>query len=83
MCCLHRICGIHHLERAVAKPWEFFDCIWFVIVSIGDVRPDDQLGQIFVIMMIIVAIILLPAEVCFGDQHLGRVVQSWVKITQG
>ena len=69
MCCLHRICGIHHLERAVAKPWNFYDCIWFVVVSFGDVRPDDWAGQAFVIIMIACAIILLPVEVCFGDQH--------------
>ena len=81
MCCLHRICGIDHLERAVAKPWDIYDCIWFVVVSFGDVRPDDWAGQAFVIGTISIAIILLPFEVCFGDQHLGRVVQSWVKIT--
>lgn len=69
MSCLHRICGIQHLERAVAKPWDFTDCIWFVVVSFGDVRPDDLLGQVFVIIMIACAIILLPVEVCFGDLH--------------
>ena len=69
MCCLHRICGIHHLERAAPKPWDFLECVWYVVVSPGDVRPDDLGGQLFVIIMISLAIILLPVEVCFGDLH--------------
>ena len=40
-----------------------------MVVSPGDVRPDDLGGQLFVIIMISLAIILLPVEVCFGDLH--------------
>lgn len=40
-----------------------------MVVSPGDVRPDDLEGQLFVIIMISLAIILLPVEVCFGDLH--------------
>ena len=65
-CC--RICGIHHLERPVVRPWNFFECVWFVVVTFstvgyGDFRPDDWPGQTFVIIMIACALILLPVEV--------------------
>ena len=71
---MHRICGIHHLERAVREPWDFFDCIWFVVVTFstvgyGDTRPNDWPGQTFVIIMIACALILLPVEVSCGYQH--------------
>ena len=71
---MHRICGIHHLERAVRDPWNFFECIWFVVVTFstvgyGDFRPGDWPGQTFVIIMIACALILLPVEVSCGYQH--------------
>lgn len=63
-----RICGIHHLERPVREPWQFFDCVWFIFVTFstvgyGDFRPSDIPGQTFVIVMICCALILLPIEV--------------------
>ncbi|XP_068724952.1 potassium channel subfamily T member 2-like isoform X3 [Montipora capricornis] len=68
MCILFTgVCGIHHLERPVQKPWHFFECIWFIVVTFstvgyGDFRPDDELGRLFVIIMIGCALILLPIE---------------------
>ena len=66
-----RVCGIHHLERPVQKPWFLTDCIWFIVVTFstvgyGDFRPDDELGRLFVIIMIGCALILLPIEVSVG-----------------
>lgn len=69
MCCLHRICVIHHLERAARVPWDFLDCVWYVVVSFGDVRPDDLYGQACVVVIVVIAILLLPVMVCFGNQY--------------
>lgn len=69
VCCIlfTGICGIHHLERPVPKPWNFFECVWFIVVTFstvgyGDFRPDDWPAQTFVIIMIACALILLPVE---------------------
>lgn len=61
------VCGIHHLERA-QKQWNFFECIWFVVVTFstvgyGDHTPPDWPAQTFVMLMIITALVLLPIEV--------------------
>ena len=69
MSCLHRICGIHHLQRAAAEPWDFLDCVWYVVVSFGDVRPDYFLAQVYAVGIVVFAIFLLPFKVSFGDQH--------------
>ena len=69
MCCLHRICGIHHLQRVAAEPWGFGDCVWNVVVSFGDVRPDNSLAQVYFVVIVVVAIFLLPFKVCLSDQH--------------
>lgn len=62
-----RICGIHHLERPASK-WNFFVCIWFVVVTFstvgyGEYTPNDWPAQTFVMIMIACALILLPVEV--------------------
>lgn len=69
MCYLHRICTIHHLQKVAAEPWDFLDCVWYVVVSFGDVRPDDFYGQACVLSIVAITIFLLPVMVCFGDQY--------------
>ena len=64
-----RVCGIHHLERPASK-WNFFVCLWFVVVTFstvgyGEYTPNDWPAQTFVMIMIACALILLPVEVRF------------------
>ncbi|KAJ7339482.1 potassium channel, sub T, member 2 [Desmophyllum pertusum] len=68
VCCIlfTGICGIHHLERPASK-WNFFVCIWFVVVTFstvgyGEYTPNDWPAQTFVMIMIACALILLPVE---------------------
>ena len=63
----NRVCGIHHLERPASK-WNFFVCIWFVVVTFstvgyGEFTPEFWPAQTFVMIMIACALILLPVEV--------------------
>ena len=40
-----------------------------MVVSFGDVRPDDLYGQACVVGIVVIVICLLPVMVCFGDQY--------------
>ncbi|KAL8590820.1 hypothetical protein ACOMHN_064158 [Nucella lapillus] len=63
------VCGIQHIQRG---SWErrltFFEAVYFVIVTFstvgyGDISPDIYLGQVFIMLMIIIAFALFPHQV--------------------
>ena len=65
----YRVCGIQHIQRAsTEKPLTMFESFYFVIVTFstvgyGDISPDIWLGQLFMILMICIAIAFIPRQV--------------------
>jgi len=60
------VCGLQHLERAHGN-WTMFQALWFVVVTFstvgyGDTVPRDNLSRTWVMIMIIMALLILPAE---------------------
>ena len=68
------ICGLQHLERAHGN-WTMFKALWFVVVTFstvgyGDTVPRDNLSRTWVMIMIIMALLILPAEVILMNSEL-------------
>ena len=67
-----RICGIQHIQRGSSEsPLTMFESLYFVIVTFstvgyGDIYPDIWLGQVFIMIMIIVAFTFIPRQVCLA-----------------
>lgn len=63
------ICGIQHIQRgSFESPLTMFESLYFVIVTFstvgyGDISPDIWLGQIFMILMIVVAFSFIPRQI--------------------
>ncbi|XP_070208431.1 potassium channel subfamily T member 2-like isoform X2 [Littorina saxatilis] len=63
------ICGIQHIQRgSFESPLTMFESLYFVIVTFstvgyGDISPDIWLGQVFIMIMIIVAFTFIPRQV--------------------
>ncbi|XP_063407374.1 potassium channel subfamily T member 2-like isoform X1 [Mytilus trossulus] len=63
------ICGIQHLQRAsLEKPLTMFESLYFTIVTFstvgyGDISPDIWPGQLFMVVMICVAIAFIPRQI--------------------
>ncbi|RWS27964.1 potassium channel subfamily T member 2-like protein [Leptotrombidium deliense] len=61
-------CGVQHLQRAGGTQMNLFESIYFVVVTFstvgyGDFKPDNMLSQLFVVIMICVAFIVVPTQV--------------------
>ncbi|XP_076465055.1 potassium channel subfamily T member 2-like [Babylonia areolata] len=63
------VCGIQHIQRGSwHKPLTIFEAVYFVIVTFstvgyGDISPDIYLGQVFIMLMIIIAFALFPHQI--------------------
>ena len=67
--CFTTICGIQHFQRAsLEKPLTMFEAFYFTIVTFstvgyGDISPDIWPGQLFMVIMICVAIAFIPRQI--------------------
>ncbi|XP_067665329.1 potassium channel subfamily T member 2-like isoform X2 [Haliotis asinina] len=63
------ICGIQHIQRGSSEtPLTMFESLYFVIVTFstvgyGDISPDIWLGQLFMILMICIALAFIPRQI--------------------
>ncbi|XP_033098187.1 potassium channel subfamily T member 2-like isoform X2 [Anneissia japonica] len=60
-------CGIHHLERAGQSDMSVFEALYFTVVTFstvgyGDIKVEIWPSQLFVILMIAAALVVLPVQ---------------------
>lgn len=70
------VCGIQHFQRAGHRHLNLFQAVYYVIVTFstvgyGDFVPDIWPSQLFMVIMICVALIVLPTQVrnVLGHPH--------------
>ncbi|MPC50917.1 Potassium channel subfamily T member 2 [Portunus trituberculatus] len=75
------VCGIQHFQRAGHRHLNLFQAVYYVIVTFstvgyGDFVPDIWPSQLFMVIMICVALIVLPTQVrnVLGHPHHGQVI---------
>ncbi|KAI1290455.1 Potassium channel subfamily T member 1 [Halotydeus destructor] len=61
------VCGYQHFQRAGGKNVNLFESLYFVVVTFatvgyGDYKPDRWPSQLFMVIMICVALIVLPTQ---------------------
>ncbi|XP_074602047.1 potassium channel subfamily T member 2-like isoform X2 [Brevipalpus obovatus] len=61
------VCGFQHFQRAGGRNVNLFESLYFVVVTFatvgyGDYRPENMPSQLFMVIMICVAFILLPTQ---------------------
>ncbi|RWS14229.1 potassium channel subfamily T member 2-like isoform X6 [Dinothrombium tinctorium] len=61
-------CGIQHFQRAGGREMNLFQSVYFVVVTFstvgyGDFVPGNMLSQLYIMIMICVAFIVLPTQV--------------------
>lgn len=71
------VCGIQHFQRAGHRHLNLFQAVYYVIVTFstvgyGDFVPDIWPSQLFMVIMICVALIVLPTQVStwLSQDHL-------------
>lgn len=62
------VCGIQHFQRAGHRHLNLFQATYFVVVTFstvgyGDFVPDIWPSQLFMVIMIGVALVVLPTQV--------------------
>ncbi|KAH9528543.1 potassium channel, sub T, member 2 [Dermatophagoides farinae] len=61
------LCGFQHFQRAGGRNVDLFESLYFVVVTFatvgyGDYKPDRWPSQLFMVIMIGVALIVLPTQ---------------------
>ena len=61
-------CGIQHLQRGGNRQFGLFESFYFTIVTLstvgfGDLYPDVYISQIFILLMICAALVIVPTQV--------------------
>lgn len=64
------VCGIQHFQRAGHRHLNLFQSTYFVVVTFstvgyGDFVPDIWPSQLYMVLMICVALIVLPTQVSY------------------
>lgn len=64
----HSVCGIQHFQRAGHRHLNLFQSTYYVVVTFstvgyGDFVPDIWPSQLYMVIMICVALIVLPTQV--------------------
>uniref|UniRef100_T1J7B9 RCK N-terminal domain-containing protein n=1 Tax=Strigamia maritima TaxID=126957 RepID=T1J7B9_STRMM len=72
------VCGFQHFQRAGHKHLNLFQAFYFVVVTLatvgyGDFVPDIWPSQLFMVIMICVALIVLPTQL-----HDGNILQNHI-----
>jgi potassium channel subfamily T protein 1 len=62
------VCGVQQLQRGGYQHMDFFGALWFVIVTFstvgyGDYTPDIWPSQLFMMIMIAAALVVVPTQV--------------------
>lgn len=62
------VCGVQHFQRAGHRHFNLFQSCYFVVVTFstvgyGDYVPDIWPSQLYMVVMICVALIVLPTQV--------------------
>lgn len=66
------VCGIQHFQRAGHRHLNLFQSTYYVVVTFstvgyGDFVPDIWPSQLYMVIMICVALIVLPTQVSVSD----------------
>ena len=61
------MCGFQHFQRAGGRNVDLFESLYFVVVTFatvgyGDYKPDNWPSQLFMVIMICVALMVLPTQ---------------------
>ncbi|RWS01062.1 potassium channel subfamily T member 2-like protein [Dinothrombium tinctorium] len=64
---LPNVCGFQHFQRAGGRNVNLFEGLYFVVVTFatvgyGDYKPENMSSQLFMVIMICVALIVLPTQ---------------------
>ena len=62
------VCGFQHFQRGGSRDLNLFESLYFVVVTFatvgyGDYKPECWPSQLFMVVMICVALIVLPTQV--------------------
>lgn len=72
---LNSVCGIQHFQRAGHRHLNLFQSTYYVVVTFstvgyGDFVPDIWPSQLYMVIMICVALIVLPTQVCSTEFYI-------------
>lgn len=75
------VCGIQHFQRAGHRHLNLFQSTYYVVVTFstvgyGDFVPDIWPSQLFMVIMICVALIVLPTQVSKAPRGMQCAVQN-------
>ncbi|RWS20365.1 potassium channel subfamily T member 2-like protein [Leptotrombidium deliense] len=61
------VCGFQHFQRGGGRNVNLFESLYFVVVTFatvgyGDYKPENMSSQLFMVIMICVALIVLPTQ---------------------
>ncbi|KAH9628001.1 hypothetical protein HF086_017976 [Spodoptera exigua] len=82
----YSVCGIQHFQRAGHRHLNLFQATYFVVVTFstvgyGDFVPDIWPSQLFMVIMIGVALVVLPTQVPIWAQRVIYIQGSCLKDT--